>query len=83
MRAKLFVMTARTFKKRGDIDAGFKEADLIVERVYRTPWVHQSYIEPQVCAATVDALGQILVYASNQAMFRTRDTVASVLGRST
>ena len=46
---------------------------VIVEREYRTPWVHQSYIEPQVCAATVDALGQVVVYASTQAMFRTRD----------
>src|SRR5919202_3736716 len=49
---------------------------------YRTPWVHQSYMEPQVCAATVDALGNVVVYACTQAMFRTRDTVAAVLGKS-
>ena len=36
----------------------FREADVIVEREYRTPWVHQSYMEPQVCAATVDAARQ-------------------------
>src|ERR671933_239629 len=47
-----------------------------------TPWVHQSYMEPQVCAATVDALGNVVVYACTQAMFRTRDTVAAVLGKS-
>ena len=52
-------------------------ASVIVEREYRTPWVHQSYLEPQVCAATVDPLGNVVVYACTQAMFRTRDTVAA------
>jgi CO/xanthine dehydrogenase Mo-binding subunit len=40
-------------------------------------------MEPQVCAATVDPLGNVVVYACTQAMFRTRDTVATVLGKST
>src|SRR6202022_2280684 len=66
---------------RGDVDQSFREADVVIEREFRTPWVHQSYMEPQVCAATVDALGQVVVYACTQAMFRTRDTVAAVLGK--
>ncbi|HYR15620.1 MAG TPA: xanthine dehydrogenase family protein, partial [Mycobacterium sp.] len=67
---------------RGDVEQAFREADVIVEREFRTPWVHQSYMEPQVCAATVDPLGGVVVYACTQAMFRTRDTVANVLGKS-
>jgi CO/xanthine dehydrogenase Mo-binding subunit len=67
---------------RGDADKALAEADVVVEREYRTPWVHQAYMEPQVCAATVDALGYVVVYACTQAMFRTRDTVAAVLGKS-
>src|SRR3984893_9285181 len=67
---------------RGDVEQAFREADVVVEREYRTPWVHQSYMEPQVCAATVDPLGNVVVYACTQAMFRTRDTVAAVLGKS-
>src|SRR5258708_12816824 len=67
---------------RGDVEQAFREADVVIEREYRTPWVHQSYMEPQVCAATVDALGNVVVYACTQAMFRTRDTVATVLGKS-
>src|SRR5947209_12749181 len=67
---------------RGDADKALAEADVVVEREYRTPWVHQAYMEPQVCAATVDALGGVVVYACTQAMFRTRDTVAAVLGKS-
>ena len=68
--------------QRGDVDKALAEADVVVHREYRTPWVHQSYMEPHVCAATVDALGNVVVYACTQAMFRTRDTVAAVLGKS-
>ena len=68
--------------ERGDADKALAEADVVVQREYRTPWVHQSYMEPQVCAATVDPLGSVVVYACTQAMFRTRDTVAAVLGKS-
>jgi CO/xanthine dehydrogenase Mo-binding subunit len=68
--------------ERGDANKAIAEADVVVEREYRTPWVHQSYMEPHVCAATVDALGNVVVYACTQAMFRTRDTVANVLGKS-
>src|SRR5438477_5251720 len=39
-------------------------------------------METQVCAANVNALGNVEVYACTQAMFRTRDTVANVLGKS-
>src|SRR5438445_5109461 len=67
--------------QRGDVDKALAEADVVVAREYRTPWVHQSYMEPQVCAATIDALGNVVVYACTQAMFRTRDTVAAVLGK--
>ena len=67
---------------RGDVDKALAEADVVVTREYRTPWVHQSYMEPQVCAATIDALGNLVVYACTQAMFRTRDQVANVLGKS-
>ena len=67
---------------RGDVDKALAEADVVVSHEYRTPWVHQSYMEPHVCAATVDALGNVVVYACTQAMFRTRDTVAAVLGKS-
>ena len=35
----------------GDLDAGFAEADEIVEKHYRTAPIHQAYIEPQACLA--------------------------------
>ncbi len=73
-------VASRTRMHRGDVQQGFREADVAVEREYRTSWVHQSYIEPQACAATVDPLGNVVVYASTQALFFTRDQVSSTLG---
>ena len=33
--------------KLGDVEQGFKDADITVEREFRTKTVHQGYIEPQ------------------------------------
>ncbi len=65
---------------RGDVERGFAEADLVVERTYRTPVVHQGYIEPRAAVASVDALGTLTVWASTQALFYTRSEVAEALG---
>jgi xanthine dehydrogenase molybdenum-binding subunit len=38
---------------RGDVEAGFKEADIILENTYSTQLVHQGYIEPRASMANV------------------------------
>ena len=43
--------------KVGDVEAGFKKADLIVEREFKTAPVHQGYIEPHAALATVSEDG--------------------------
>ena len=66
--------------ERGDVEQGFRRSDVVVEREFRTSWVHQGYMEPQSCTATLDALGNVTVYASTQALFHTRNEVARTLG---
>ena len=66
--------------QRGDVEAGFSAADLVVEREFRTAWVHQGYMEPQSCTAGADPLGDLMVYASTQGMFFVREQVARALG---
>jgi CO/xanthine dehydrogenase Mo-binding subunit len=39
-------IASRTDFKKGDVEAGFAAADVIVEREFYTPTVHQGYIEP-------------------------------------
>ncbi|HZS86004.1 MAG TPA: xanthine dehydrogenase family protein molybdopterin-binding subunit [Chloroflexota bacterium] len=66
--------------RRGDVEAGFAEADVVVERTYRTPWVHQSYMEPQSSLAVPDPSGRLTVYTSTQGAYATRSEVAVALG---
>ncbi len=73
-------VSSRTKFQRGDVEAGLRDADVVVEREFRTSWVHQSYIEPQCCSALVDPLGNLTVYASTQALFHTRTEIARLLG---
>ncbi len=65
---------------RGDVARGLAEADVVVERRYRTPMVHQGYLEPRAAVASVDAMGQLCVWTSTQALFHTRSEVAEALG---
>jgi CO/xanthine dehydrogenase Mo-binding subunit len=66
--------------RRGDVDKGFAEADVVVEREFRTATVHQGYIEPHACVARVGADGQVLVWCSTQGPFLVRDQCAAILG---
>jgi len=66
--------------KKGDIDAGFKDAEVIVEGRYTTQPVHQAYIEPHACLATCAADGQVTIHASSQGHFMIRAYTAKLLG---
>jgi len=65
---------------RGDVARGLSEADVVIERRYHTSMVHQGYLEPQTAVASVDALGNVTVWASTQALFYARSEVAEALG---
>ncbi|MFW6075128.1 MAG: xanthine dehydrogenase family protein molybdopterin-binding subunit [Chloroflexota bacterium] len=65
---------------RGDIEKGFAEADEIVERTYRSGFVHQGYIEPHASIVAPDALGKLTIYTMTQGSFYTRKATSGVLG---
>ena len=76
-------ISSKTAITKGDVEAGFAEADLIVERTFVTPMVHQGYIEPHACLADMTADGRALLYCSSQGHFGIRDMAALVLGMDT
>jgi len=65
--------------QRGDLAAGFKAADHIVEHEFKTATVHQGYIEPQNALALYSADGHITLYCSTQGSFNVRTLTASML----
>ncbi len=66
--------------KRGDVEKGFSEADVIVERTYRSHSVHQGYIEPQAMMVVPDPVGHLTIYTPTQGQFFVRNMVANALG---
>ncbi|MDA0769798.1 MAG: xanthine dehydrogenase family protein molybdopterin-binding subunit [Chloroflexi bacterium] len=64
----------------GDIEAGFGQADVVIEREFRTKTVHQGYIEPHTATAWWMPDGRITVWCSSQGHFQMRDRTAGVLG---
>ena len=66
--------------KRGDIAEGFKQADHIIERTFKTAMVHQGYIEPHAAVGIYTADGHATIYCSTQGTFVVRSLSATVLG---
>ncbi len=65
--------------EKGDIAAGFAEAEIVIEREFTTSQFHQGYIEPQNGTVHWNQDGQITVWTSTQGAFAVRDQMATVL----
>ena len=63
----------------GDIDEGFSQADIILERVYETAMSHQGYIEPHNATAVWNHDGKITIWTSTQGAFGIRQNVSRIL----
>ena len=66
--------------KAGDVEAGFAQADEIVEMSFTTEPVHQGYIEPHAALARWGADGQCEVWSSSQGHFFVRAYTAKLMG---
>src|SRR5216684_1186595 len=67
---------------RGDLEAGFKAADVVVEREFNTSMVHQGYIEPHNAVAQYNEDGHSTVWVSTQGQFSVRELCAQILKMS-
>ncbi|HXX47129.1 MAG TPA: xanthine dehydrogenase family protein molybdopterin-binding subunit [Myxococcota bacterium] len=76
-------LASRREMGRGDVAAGFAAADAVAEREFRTPMVHQGYIEPHAVLARTGEDGRSLVYCCTQGPFMVRAYSAKVLGVAT
>jgi len=65
--------------ERGDLEAGFKQADLVIEREFNTKPVHQGYIEPQACLANCTEDGQVDLWTGTQGIYVFRAQCAKLL----
>lgn len=74
-------IAGRTKIERGNVAAAFAAADVIVERTFETPMVHQSSIETQGWVAQPNPInGGLTMWGSVQSPFGVRLDVADTLG---
>ncbi|WP_420566082.1 xanthine dehydrogenase family protein molybdopterin-binding subunit [Thalassobaculum sp.] len=64
----------------GDVDAGFAEADVVIERSFTTKPVHQGYIEPHACVVSVAPDNRTTIWSSSQGQFMVRAMTAYLTG---
>lgn len=65
--------------KKGDVEQGFAEASVVIEREFRTATVHQGYIEPHNATAMYNPDGYLTIWCSTQGAFSVRHQVAELL----
>lgn len=73
-------IASRITHERGDLDKGFADADLVIERTFTTKPVHQGYIEPHAAVADAGQNGRASLWCSSQGHFSMRTQTAAVLG---
>ncbi len=67
--------------KTGDVERGFKEADLILEERYTVPTIQHAAMEPHSAHAQVDPVsGRVTIWVPNDAPFRALHEISEALG---
>lgn len=65
--------------RKGNLESGFEQADLIVENTFRLPYQEHAYLEPEAGVAWMDERGVITIRVSTQVIEHFR-TIARAVG---
>jgi CO/xanthine dehydrogenase Mo-binding subunit len=65
--------------KKGEVQEGFRQSDVVVENTFTVPAVHQAYIEPHSSVVRVNSDGTADIWSSNKSPFGMRDQVGNAL----
>ncbi len=65
--------------RKGDVEAAFAEADVIVEGEYRTPAQEHAYLQPEAGVAFLDEEDRIALYVAGQWAHEDREQIAHAL----
>ncbi|MCK5795029.1 MAG: xanthine dehydrogenase family protein, partial [Anaerolineales bacterium] len=66
--------------RKGDLEAGFEAADLVVEGEYHTPVQEHVYLEPEAGLAFIDDQDRVTIAAAGQWSFDEQKQIAHSLG---
>ena len=64
----------------GNLEDGFNNADKIIEKTFKTPSVHQGYIEPHACLASMGSDGRADLWCCTQGHYFVREVCCEIMG---
>jgi len=66
--------------RKGDMEQGFREAEVILEHTFHTPQMDHAFLEPECSIAVPLADGRMEIYVGSQIPYSDRSQVAGALG---
>ena len=66
--------------RKGDVDQGFADADMVMEHTFYTQTTDHAFMEPECSVAVPTADGRMEIYVGSQIPYADRNQVARVLG---
>ncbi|HVO42769.1 MAG TPA: xanthine dehydrogenase family protein molybdopterin-binding subunit [Aggregatilineales bacterium] len=66
--------------RKGDMEAGWKAADIVVEGTYTTSWQEHAYLQPEAGLGYIDDQGRVTVVVGGQWMHEDQEQIAHALG---
>ncbi len=70
----------RRVVRKGDVEKGFTQSHVVVERLYETPHIEHNYLEPDAGTGYVDGDGTYVICAATQNPHYDQKEVADLLG---
>jgi CO/xanthine dehydrogenase Mo-binding subunit len=68
--------------RKGDLEAGFRDADIVLEDTYTVPRYAHAAIEPHAFVAQMSPAGRLTVWSASQSPYTQRNLFAEALGLS-
>lgn len=68
--------------RKGDVEEGFAQADVVLEHTYHTPMHDHAFMEPECSIARLTPEGRMEIYVGSQIPYSDRNQVARALGVS-
>ena len=62
----------------GNLEQGFNESDKVIKRTFKTPSVHQGYIEPHACLASMSDDGKADLWCCTQGHYNVRSICSNI-----
>jgi CO/xanthine dehydrogenase Mo-binding subunit/aerobic-type carbon monoxide dehydrogenase small subunit (CoxS/CutS family) len=66
--------------RKGDMEQGFADADVILEHTFHTAITDHAFLEPECSIARINSEGRMEIYVGSQIPYQDRSQVAAILG---